>query len=106
MISRWCCVLMTFLFVLGDTQMGAVLWRASRACSYCNAVCLCLRFAVRRKSPSCASADACRSSDRRANRTEEHTSELQSLMRNTYADFCLQKKKNQTPSRTTNQTTY
>src|SRR3546814_12011400 len=57
---------MTFLFGLGDTQMGAVLWRASRSCSYCNAVCLCLRFAVRRQSPSYASADACRSSDRRA----------------------------------------
>src|SRR3546814_1820857 len=26
-------------------------------------------------------------------RSEEHTSELQSLMRNSYADFCLQKKK-------------
>src|SRR3546814_6535898 len=25
-------------------------------------------------------------------RSEEHTSELQSLMRNSYADFCLQKK--------------
>src|SRR3546814_9013004 len=27
------------------------------------------------------------------NRSEEHTSELQSLMRNSYADFCLKKKK-------------
>src|SRR3546814_3918510 len=27
-------------------------------------------------------------------RSEEHTSELQSLMRNTYAVFCLKKKKN------------
>src|SRR3546814_4839219 len=27
-------------------------------------------------------------------RTEEHTSELQSLMRNSYAVFCLQKKNN------------
>src|SRR3546814_10282070 len=26
-------------------------------------------------------------------RSEEHTSELQSLMRNSYADFCLKKKK-------------
>src|SRR3546814_7721727 len=30
-------------------------------------------------------------------RSEEHTSELQSLMRNSYAVFCLQKKKNITP---------
>src|SRR3546814_2740305 len=29
---------------------------------------------------------------READRSEEHTSELQSLMRNTYADFCLSKK--------------
>src|SRR3546814_5596899 len=32
---------------------------------------------------------------RRAGRSEEHTSELQSLMRNSYAVFCLKKKKNQ-----------
>src|SRR3546814_5480791 len=31
-----------------------------------------------------------------ARRSEEHTSELQSLMRNSYAVFCLQKKNNQT----------
>src|SRR3546814_1754471 len=29
-------------------------------------------------------------------RSEEHTSELQSLMRNSYAVFCLKKKKNET----------
>src|SRR3546814_5659874 len=32
--------------------------------------------------------------DERARRSEEHTSELQSLMRNSYAVFCLKKKKN------------
>src|SRR3546814_6276926 len=31
-------------------------------------------------------------------RSEEHTSELQSLMRNSYAVFCLKKKKNTTPN--------
>src|SRR3546814_9084889 len=35
-----------------------------------------------------------------ARRSEEHTSELQSLMRNSYAVFCLKKKKN-TKQRTT-----
>src|SRR3546814_8965803 len=30
-------------------------------------------------------------------RSEEHTSELQSLMRNSYAVFCLKKKKNHLP---------
>src|SRR3546814_4831779 len=32
-------------------------------------------------------------------RSEEHTSELQSLMRNSYAVFCLKKKKNKTKHR-------
>src|SRR3546814_4753171 len=34
-------------------------------------------------------------------RSEEHTSELQSLMRNSYAVFCLKKKKNLTQLHTT-----
>src|SRR3546814_6395043 len=42
-------------------------------------------------------------------RSEEHTSELQSLMRISYAVFCLKKKKNKTKSKTlytpTHQTT-
>src|SRR3546814_9450279 len=33
----------------------------------------------------------------KAQRSEEHTSELQSLMRSSYAVFCLKKKKNKTP---------
>src|SRR3546814_3788596 len=35
-------------------------------------------------------------------RSEEHTSELQSLMRISYAVFCLKKKKKQTSVKTTN----
>src|SRR3546814_3082173 len=35
-------------------------------------------------------------------RSEEHTSELQSLMRNSYAVFCLKKKKKQKTKNTTN----
>src|SRR3546814_5567300 len=39
-------------------------------------------------------------------RSEEHTSELQSLMRNSYADFCLKKKKStQTNKDTTHSNT-
>src|SRR3546814_6517245 len=38
--------------------------------------------------------DAPQSRTRRAGRSEEHTSELQSLMRISYAVFCLKKKKN------------
>src|SRR3546814_4888017 len=34
---------------------------------------------------------------RRPERSEEHTSELQSLMRISYAAFCLKKKNNKTP---------
>src|SRR3546814_3138339 len=42
-----------------------------------------------------ARADCRRSSsDSISSRSEEHTSELQSLMRNSYAVFCLKKKKN------------
>src|SRR3546814_9490907 len=41
---------------------------------------------------------------RREDRSEEHTSELQSLMRISYAVFCL-KKKNQTIDNTTQDTT-
>src|SRR3546814_2726293 len=37
-------------------------------------------------------------------RSEEHTSELQSLMRNSYAVFCLKKKKTRTYKRTTSHT--
>src|SRR3546814_8038797 len=36
-------------------------------------------------------------------RSEEHTSELQSLMRNSYAVFCLKKKKKQLNNNTTQQ---
>src|SRR3546814_5097510 len=36
-----------------------------------------------------------------AGRSEEHTSELQSLMRISYAVFCLKKKKQPTPETTT-----
>src|SRR3546814_5848743 len=38
-------------------------------------------------------------------RSEEHTSELQSLMRISYADFCLKKKQHLTNKDTTNNTT-
>src|SRR3546814_10677568 len=37
--------------------------------------------------------------EHRQSRSEEHTSELQSLMRNSYAVFCLKKKNNNTNSR-------
>src|SRR3546814_4487308 len=39
-------------------------------------------------------------------RSEEHTSELQSLMRISYAVFCLKKKKKQTNNEQANQTNY
>src|SRR3546814_9958028 len=38
-----------------------------------------------------------------SSRSEEHTSELQSLMRISYAVFCLKKKKHQTNRKSTNQ---
>src|SRR3546814_9192556 len=49
---------------------------------------------------------ACRSFDlENDHRSEEHTSELQSLMRISYAVFCLKKKNNNTHSIPTNATT-
>src|SRR3546814_1307456 len=42
--------------------------------------------------------DLVRRAPDRAHRSEEHTSELQSLMRISYAVFCLQKKKTQNAS--------
>src|SRR3546814_10176608 len=47
-------------------------------------------FLTHRKSPSPPAVDRCTAS---AGRSEEHTSELQSLMRISYAVFCLKKKK-------------
>src|SRR3546814_10054915 len=49
--------------------------------------------------------DACADGRRHADRSEEHTSELQSLMRISYAVFCL-KKKNATMTTTTSITPY
>src|SRR3546814_5832970 len=48
-----------------------------------------------RRSHTPAAAARCRCADRESSvgcRSEEHTSELQSLMRNSYAVFCLKKK--------------
>src|SRR3546814_1823491 len=42
---------------------------------------------------SATKSTTCRSAASRAGRSEEHTSELQSLMRISYAVFCLKKKK-------------
>src|SRR3546814_5024818 len=52
---------------------------------------------------SCGTCGACREgrgnlcASRQMMRSEEHTSELQSLMRISYAVFCLQKKQTNTP---------
>src|SRR3546814_1788483 len=47
--------------------------------------------------PGSAHRDQCgRRATHPSNRSEEHTSELQSLMRISYAVFCLKKKKNNT----------
>src|SRR3546814_5048046 len=49
----------------------------------------------RKRHPKCSATMARRASSRRGAtmRSEEHTSELQSLMRISYAVFCLKKKK-------------
>src|SRR3546814_7779320 len=56
------------------------------------------RFDLRKKASRVMALDRCDSAGESGNcrgqdRSEEHTSELQSLMRNSYAVFCLKKKK-------------
>src|SRR3546814_5317178 len=48
---------------------------------------------VRRPALGAGQAGPAAAGDRKAHRSEEHTSELQSLMRISYAVFCLKKKK-------------
>src|SRR3546814_7276390 len=60
------------------------------------------KAAVQPCNPVCAAA--AKPSHQRA-RSEEHTSELQSLMRISYAVFCLKKKKNTTQHTTHNLST-
>src|SRR3546814_5585838 len=77
-------------------QQGEVLAHARPVDSRVGvAVCRCSARKAHRGSSSAASAASIRASSavRRA-RSEEHTSELQSLMRNSYAVFCLKKKNN------------
>src|SRR3546814_5501847 len=50
-------------------------------------------YARYRPAPWGSRAKPCRLSGMRVGRSEEHTSELQSLMRISYAVFCLKKKK-------------
>src|SRR3546814_1964723 len=64
------------------------------------------RSSLRRSEPGHSGRDGqtqltdCRRGSERLRRSEEHTSELQSLMRISYAVFCLQKK-NYDPQHTT-----
>src|SRR3546814_2465366 len=48
----------------------------------------------RAEAPARPDGDACDGGGPASHRSEEHTSELQSLMRISYAVFCLKKKKN------------
>src|SRR3546814_7321175 len=55
--------------------------------------------------PVCSTASRlCATMDKYVNRSEEHTSELQSLMRISYAVFCLKKKKKKNITNTTTNT--
>src|SRR3546814_7905258 len=71
--TRWCCCATSALNLTASTT-----WRRSSA---------------RRTSPTCrTTASSASPSWRGSSRSEEHTSELQSLMRISYAVFCLKKK--------------
>src|SRR3546814_6460439 len=54
---------------------------------------LTLDEALQRIAAGVSGAEAAPDGQAQAERSEEHTSELQSLMRISYADFCLKKKK-------------
>src|SRR3546814_8779568 len=74
-------------------------WRRnpSHNASSCAAACKLLRWNIRQvKARARASRERgrCHSLGVKSIRSEEHTSELQSLMRISYAVFCLKKKKN------------
>src|SRR3546814_10396559 len=59
------------------------------------------RMSLKKRSgpaPSMRAASTSSSGTVRKNRSEEHTSELQSLMRISYAVFCLKKKKEESTS--------
>src|SRR3546814_10499686 len=73
-------------------------------CSACGAACLGFSSNCARVRPSGSSASGERKSlNTRLSRSEEHTSELQSLMRIAYAVFCLKKKKNRTNTKPNHQ---
>src|SRR3546814_3596318 len=57
---------------------------------------------VRHQAPALRGAD--RGAPSKSGRSEEHTSELQSLMRISYAVFCLKKKKNKEKKKDTTMT--
>src|SRR3546814_2283930 len=73
-----------------------------RNCAFCNRTLFRVRAIVRHSgiADACASSSArygpcaatTRAAEKRTLRSEEHTSELQSLMRISYAVFCLKKK--------------
>src|SRR3546814_8600257 len=56
---------------------------------------------ARTAAPSGGVANLLQGEQRVQGRSEEHTSELQSLMRNSYAVFCLKKQKNRNKKKTT-----
>src|SRR3546814_7931267 len=84
---------------VGDDRKGTPVGHRRRvSVCQCHVANLVFRFAAA-PSRSCAKCEqpcyprAVRDSEKgaRADRSEEHTSELQSLMRNSYAVFCLNK---------------
>src|SRR3546814_8264982 len=75
------------------------LFRSERGCAWLRAKGLSRRGQARSPAPGRESGRARRlradPAERLRTRSEEHTSELQSLMRISYAVFCLKKKKKQ-----------
>src|SRR3546814_6833152 len=93
-------------------QIGLALWRH---CGFVKPLCLFLRQRQARTGAAWLKASASRhlksrtakamlsppAPGARTSRWEEHTSELQSLLRNSYAAFCLKKNKKKNRMQTT-----
>src|SRR3546814_10025030 len=82
------------LVISASTQLAGSAGRARMMAQVCS-----IGTAISTRAASTNQADACAQSSF-SSRSEEHTSELQSLMRSAYAVFCLNKKKTKNTSTT------
>src|SRR3546814_2077744 len=91
-LSRCLSILRTCQTARAIHENFGFIWLKARLSAFSKAWLPCSACARTRRSLPLSEPDCSTGPDRR--RSEEHTSELQSLMRISYAVFCLKKKKN------------